>query len=130
MDYAEDRGIGANAERQREHGHGGKSGALSEHSRGITQILQNVLDEIHASHIPALLLNLRETANRPERGVAGFFRAQACRKVLGHLLFQVEAQLFFQLHVDLWPAAQRAPSQPQFIRPAHAVTPRSSVRPD
>ena len=130
MDHAEDRGIGPNAECQREYGHRRKSRVFPEHSDGVMQILQNTLDEIYASHIPALLLNLREAANGPARGVTRFFQCQTRRQVLCHLLFQVEAQLFLQLRVDLRPAAQRLPSQPQFVDPAHRLTPRRFAPPD
>src|SRR5947208_14452815 len=100
MEPHKDSDIGTNAESEREYGHRRKSRVFPEHSDGVMQILQNTLDEIYASHIPALLLNLREAANGPARGVTRFFQCQTRHQVLCHLLFQVEAQLFLQLRVN------------------------------
>ena len=65
------------------------------------QILQNILDEIYASHIPALLSNLFDPADGAARGIAGFFSAHAGGPVLFDLLLEVEAEFGVELLLDV-----------------------------
>ena len=41
VDEAEDGGVGADAERQREHGDGREPGALGQHAQAVAQILKH-----------------------------------------------------------------------------------------
>ena len=41
VDHAEDDGVGADAERQREHGDGGEAGRLGQHANGVSKVLKD-----------------------------------------------------------------------------------------
>jgi len=53
VDHAEDCGVGANAERERNHGHGGEAGIFHQHSQTIAYILKQLFKSVPSPHISA-----------------------------------------------------------------------------
>ena len=60
IDHAEERGVGADAESEREHGHSGESGLLAQHPQGKTQFLHHLLHHcVHGSPLRVIRASVR-----------------------------------------------------------------------
>ena len=59
---AENRSIGADAQRQREHRDRCKARISAQLPQAITDVLQEILDIVYSAHIPALLFDLLDSA--------------------------------------------------------------------
>ena len=106
---AEDRGVRADAECQRQHRHGGERRRPPEHAQRIRDILAEIREELHASNVTrvvgvdvaAIVLRVLEISEPPARLVQRRFG----RGSLGHELLcphvQMKAQLFLDVVVDL-----------------------------
>jgi hypothetical protein len=60
--------IEADAERQRQQRHGGEGGAFQQRAPGVADVPQELVDELRASHIAALLLALFEAIHGAQGG--------------------------------------------------------------
>ena len=80
VDNAEDRGVGADADRQRRHSHRGKDRALHELTQTIPPILDGVLEPCQASLVAHRLHRLRHTADANPRGATDICRRPALRR--------------------------------------------------
>src|SRR5215469_8964180 len=60
VDDAEDGGVGADAQRERQNGDGGEARTLAEHAGGIAQVLRGLVQEAPAARLAALLLERLE----------------------------------------------------------------------
>ncbi len=118
IDDAEDRRVRADAQRQREDGNQGESGILQQHSRAVTKILQQVLDEADSSHIAAFLLSLLNTAQGAQGSVARLLRCHAFSDIFLNLPLEVIADLLVQFLLDLLAAEQGAQPQRDRVEPA------------
>ena len=61
--------------------------------RAIPEVLQEVLNKVHAAYIPAILLDLFQPADGTSCCVAGFFRGHCGGDVFLDLPFQVKLKL-------------------------------------
>ena len=77
VDDAEDRGVGADAERQREDCNSGKARRFRQHPQRITQVLYRLFDPKRGSFVAMRLLCLLHTTVGALRGQSGFFRRHA-----------------------------------------------------
>src|SRR5262245_6530484 len=114
---AEDRRIGRDPRRNRDDGNQRKAGILHQHSRAVTQVLQQVLQPPCPAGVAAPLLHLLRTAESEPSPSSRFQRIEALRDEIGCMLVQMEAQFFFEFLFHL-------PSEPQSSPPAHLVTPK------
>ena len=73
--------------------YGGEAGILGEHPQAESHILAKFFDQSASPDVPAFLLDLIDTTESPQGGVASFFGCHPSTEVLLDLLFQVEAQL-------------------------------------
>ena len=108
VDHAEDRGVGADAERQRQHRHGREGGIARQREQRVAQIARQVLEPGPPGLVVQGVHRVRD-APGPERGrpyrVGGRAGAPPC--VLGGEL-QVEPELLLPLGPRP-PPAERSP---------------------
>ena len=72
VNHAEDRGIGANAESQREDGDESECGASPKQADAKTQVLQKILNVADAARVSAILFGLLEAPEFAASFSAGF----------------------------------------------------------
>src|SRR5437016_14467019 len=72
VQHREDSHIDSNAQSNRQHGGRCKSWVLPQHPQAITQILEKVLNEIHAASVAAFLFGLLDTAQVDSRASVRF----------------------------------------------------------
>src|SRR5207302_11363704 len=97
-----------------EHSNRGKAEILAQHSQSKAQILNEVLNPVHAARVPAFLLGLLDTTQVESRAaVRLFLRHPLCDVFLG-FSFEVVAQFVVQFLIRPRPAKQRP--QPQWNR--------------
>lgn len=109
VDQAEDGGVGAGAERQRDDGHGGKAALPAEHAQGVSQILERRLDERQAAAIPIDLFDLIDAAEGAQRRVPGVVSGHPSAPVLVDLHLEVAADLVVEIPLE--PAAREQGAQ-------------------
>ena len=105
MNSGEDRRVGADAERERQHGHGGEARRASEHAQCVADILPPLGEELGAHHPPPPPLVDRhagqaralDVAEAVQRQLARARRRLAALDQLADPHVQVEGQ--FVLHV-------------------------------
>ena len=105
---AEHRRVRADAERERQHGHGGERRRLPEQAEGVAQVGAQVVEQAKADGVAALLVARVETAELragPPKGLAG---GHALAFEVGGALFDVELPLVEVRLVDAG-AAGRLP---------------------
>ncbi len=88
----EDGCIRADAEGERQHGGGGKSGGFREQSQGIHEIFADVFQETDTARIAALLGRDRNAAERAARRLHGVAFAHSGRSVFFRELLQVDRE--------------------------------------
>src|SRR5712692_4209680 len=72
INQTEDRCVGADAQRQRKHGNHGEAWSLAQHAQAVTQILNEVVDQVCATHLAAFLLRPLDSAELQTRSPHGF----------------------------------------------------------
>ena len=82
MDDAEDGRVGADAERQRQDGHGGEARRPAQHPRGVVQIPPGIIQPAQGSFVAVPLLHLLDAAERALRGESGIVGRQAAASKL------------------------------------------------
>src|SRR6185369_16526419 len=70
VDDAEQRRVGADAERERDDGDGGEARRLAHHAQAVAHVLRELLDEADAARVARLLLELLDAAEAAQRGRA------------------------------------------------------------
>src|SRR5205823_14859875 len=73
VDEAEDRGVGADAEGEGEHGDGGEAGGLAKHAQSVTQVLNEILNPIYVACVTILFFGLLDTTHIDSRSSVRFF---------------------------------------------------------
>ena len=84
-DDAEDRGVGADAERQGDHDHGTERRAAPQRAQCVPEVGRNVLEPWQSALIADRLDGLGETSRRQQRLPARDVRMHAAPDVLGRL---------------------------------------------
>ena len=70
---AEHRGVGADAESQRQQSHGGEGGVFQQRAPGVADVPQKLLDELGSSHVATLLFALLEAVHGAQGGATRLF---------------------------------------------------------
>src|SRR5262249_2245414 len=111
VNEAEDRRVGPNPEREREHGHRREARTLAQSPQSVAEILHHVFNPPHASRIAALLLSLFNASESAQRGVSRLFRRHAFGDVFFDLPIEVIAEFFVEFLLDLAAAEDRSQAQ-------------------
>jgi len=93
----------------------------------VTNGLEETLDVVHSSHIPALLFDLFHPAQLAQGGVTGFLRRHFFSDLLLNQPFQVEAEFVGNLLLDTALLKERPKSKRKFVNPAHKQSHQFSV---
>ncbi len=107
VNRAEDRSVGANAQRQHKNYRDAEPRSLSEGPKAKTEILDAVYDKPGATGIPTLFLDLFEASKTLRRLESGLLGTHPALDVLFHLHFEMETHLFVEFHLYRWTANQR-----------------------
>src|SRR5262245_59140437 len=118
---AEDRRVRRDPRRQRDDGNQREARLLHQHSRAVTQVLQQVLQPPCPASVSAMLLHLFRTTERKPSLSPRFLRIEALRDEIGRVLIQMEAQFFFEFLFHLL-------SEPQSSPPGHLAPPSDILR--
>src|SRR5262245_11022985 len=105
VDDAEHRGVGADAQRQRERGRGGEAGSLEQHSRAIPQVLPEFFEASEPRDVTISFSSLFDSAETQQRRAPRLFLAHPSAEVLRRFHLQMELQFAIQRAFDI-PAAQ------------------------
>jgi hypothetical protein len=97
VDHAEDRGVGANPQSQRENRHDRKTRTLAKLTKTEAKILAQVVDQAHAASITAIFLDLFDTAKGKASKAEGLYPRVTGACELLDFAIEVEAELFMQL---------------------------------
>ncbi len=100
IDDAEDGSIGADAEREREDGHGGNQRVSPKESTGVSKILNERLDRWKPSPVAILFLNLFNAAELLQRSGARVDWIHSVRDFLLDLQLDVRPDLIIQLSFE------------------------------
>ena len=100
VDDREDDRVGGDAQGDRHH-HGGEAGCLVHQPQPVAQVLPQILEEVDAARVTAVLFRLLQPAEVLHGGEPRFVRAHAGRDVLLYLSLNVVAQLRVQLALGL-----------------------------
>src|SRR5580692_10353302 len=114
IDDAENRGVGADAEREREDGCGSESLVGRESAQRIAHVLREVVPKSPSPDAAALLAQ--------QRGVAELALCQSFRTFLRGAQIQMQAHLFRQIVFPLLAAKQLPHPTPEFVEPFHWST--------
>ena len=110
IDQAENRGIRADAQRQRQHRNYGKARRSSQGASAVTQILRPSFQESHAPRVPAFFFGSLHSA-KLQASLAQRFRArQAAADEILRAGFDVETE--FGVHFGFHAGAQQRAAQP------------------
>lgn len=100
----------------------------------MTEILDKIVDIFYATHVPALFLSALYPVHCPQCSAPGLIRCLAGGDLLRHALFDMKAQFFLQLLLDLYPPKDGAYSKRNCIQPmfqthsqTSALTPLDAV---
>jgi hypothetical protein len=82
VDQAEDRGVGADSQSQREDGDGEETGAAAQRSQRIAQVLRQIGEPAQAADVAAFFLDLLDAAEFEAGAAFGFDRVHALGDVI------------------------------------------------
>src|SRR5205085_12642069 len=82
VEQLKDRGVGADAERERQNGHDGETRIETQQPRAVLEIAPRAVDELDGVHLIDLLTDQRGVAQLAARRIARVGRAHAARDVL------------------------------------------------
>src|SRR5262249_39810044 len=97
VDDGEDRGIRADAERERQDRGGRVARALAERPPSVAHVLEHGLEEHRAARVAGLLLRLVDAAELDERRAPGLRGREAAAQALLGLPVEVEGELLLEL---------------------------------
>ena len=100
IDERVDRGDGADAKGQRQHGHARKHRALPQDSEAVAHVLQEFIDNAEMPHVAARLGRLVDAAKAGQRATSGLGFAQALAAVVRDLPLDVVAQFGVDLTIQ------------------------------
>ena len=103
VDEAEDGGVGADAETQREHDGGGEARAAAQAAQAVADVLHQHLEEPAAARVAASLLGLVDAAKRDDGRAPGLLRGHAAPDVGRRLEVEMQAHLVVELCLQLLP---------------------------
>ena len=106
FDPTEDRRVRADPQRQAKNCQQRKPRIPPQHAKTKAEVLNQIFDEIYFACLPALLLDLRQAAQRSQRGMPGLFRVHPLGDIVIDLLLQMKLDLFAQLLFRLFSAKQ------------------------
>jgi hypothetical protein len=90
--------------------------------------LNEVVDEVYSAHISALLLDLIDTTQFAQGGVASVFRRHSVCDVFLSQVFEVEAKFVAEFPFDTTAPEQRPEPQREFVKPAsHSSSQPSAI---
>ena len=98
--HAEDRGIRADAESEREDGDGGEARILAQYAQAVTKIHEEVFDGWPAPDGAAVLFRQSDIAKLAARGGGSFFSRHAGGNEFRDLFFEVFLNLFGKIVVE------------------------------
>jgi hypothetical protein len=107
VDDAENRRVGADADRQREDRHRGEAGMTAQRAQAVADVAREMLDGAGAELVPRSLAHLLYPAEPDHRLPPRFVRRHAGAAVLLGLLLDVEADLVVEPVLDPAPEDQR-----------------------
>src|SRR5262249_30003088 len=118
----EERGVRADAERERKNGGRGKPRIQAKQALSVTQVLPKRFEKAQAVHAIDLLANDGDVAKFAARGVAGVGKGHAARDVLFGLDFDVRIDFAAALGVP--PVAAEEPEEASVEFRLHGASPR------
>jgi hypothetical protein len=125
-DHAEDRGVGANPQSQRENRHDCKTRTFAKLAKSEAKILAQVIDQAHAANITAIFLDLFDTTKGKSSAAEGLFlRVTGACEFLDFAI-EVEAKLFMQLVFRS--VAPEKSAQPESEVIEHTAAPKTVSR--
>ena len=107
VDEAEERRVGADAERERQRDHGGERRTLQQHAHRIADVLRHRVGHGDASLFAVGFAEPLGPAEPPERDAARFVRRQPAAACLVHEQLEMGCQLFVELSIDAPPQHRR-----------------------
>src|SRR5262249_51790020 len=105
-DDADDRGVRADAEREREHRHQREAGIARHPAQAVARVLSQVLEPAPAPRVAALLAQDRRVAEPPARGRVRLVGRDAGGARVRGAQVEVEAHLLGEIAVEA-PSAQK-----------------------
>ena len=121
VDHAENHGVDADAEGQRQDRNRGKSRSFAESAHGVANVLDQRFKPLQAASVAICFGGLGEAAELDERGSAGFFGGHAAREVGLGFHFDVRAELVIEVAVEPVGSGQRADTREKDAMPRHGV---------
>ena len=115
VDEREDRGGGADPERDRQDGGHGIRGLAQQRSRAVAQVLDDALDEHRAARVPALVLGAFDTAEGAPRGRGRRRGGVAAGLAEVRFFGEVVGDLVGELRLDLATPRQGAPAEVKHV---------------
>src|SRR5258708_4868011 len=101
VDQAEDRGVGADSERQRKNRHTGDDRSAAQDAQSKADVLQQRFDEGHPACIAMLFFKLFHSAEFQARPALGFLRWHTVLHELRDLFLEVKAQLLVHFSLNI-----------------------------
>ncbi len=100
VDDAEDRGVGADAERQREHGDDREAGRARQSANRVARVLRELVQPLAAPHVARDFANGRDIAEVAARVATRVARRLAARDAVLHIHLEMRSNLGVQLGVS------------------------------
>ncbi len=123
VDHAEDRGVGADADRQREKGHGAERRAAPQRAQRVAEVARQAGEPRQPSLVAHGVQRLRDTAGpNPRRARSVVARATAALFVFGRQV-EVQAELLFEIVVGSAPTQRSREADQEFTENAHLTPP-------
>ena len=95
------RGVRADAERQRENGHERESGIRAQHACGISNVANGVVNQRQTASVATGIFLLVQSANRDHGPAACLLKRHAAGDLRLDMLFEVEAEFSVEFGIDL-----------------------------
>ena len=97
----ENRGIGADAQGESEHGYGGEGGRLSQYTKAVAQVLDEIVNPAYAAGVAALFFDLFYGSKFPQRHGPGFGLSRARSNSLLRELLDMNLNLALKFRVGV-----------------------------
>ncbi|HVS88276.1 MAG TPA: hypothetical protein VHF01_08640 [Candidatus Acidoferrum sp.] len=110
VNHAENRRTGANTQRQRQHGHGCKSGTLPQHAYAEAQILQQCFQEWKTAPVAIVFFGLLDAAQFHQCLPPRLLRTHSRPEIVFGVHLEMASHLFRKLTVA--PFLSKQPSEP------------------
>src|SRR2546421_8549747 len=107
IDDAEDRGVRADAQRERHNGHQGKAGIFTQHARGVAQVLEEFIEPKRAPLVASNFANHRDVSEFAACGPGGVRESLTAVNTISRGHSQMALQFFIKLRLNLLAAPER-----------------------